>query len=476
MRVAIYARTSKQEGEDEGSIPVQFADCRDRAADEGWEVVAEYQDPGVTGWRRKTREQYELLFADAEVGRIDAVLCRDYERLLRNDREGQRWLDLYGARSFRHFKFADEADIDLGRARDRKDWKERVAAAVYYSDRLSEKVRRTKQRQIADGTYTGGERNPFGYRRTARGLEVDPDQAALLHEAVRRLRRGDSLYRVTLDWNAAGITTANGARWRPKTLRRTLTDGHLTGARGYPRILDEAEAAVARTSLEREPTPAPGRPSGRKYPLVGFLHCAECRVKLIGSAGSYRCGPSHGGCGKVSIRATALEQHLLAEAIRRVDRRQPARPRRQDRKTEPILAELRQVEASIEETRELAGSGELRPADAAPILHDLAARQRLLTDELARTLPPPETIPPPLLGWLGSWFAEWRRLGILPTDHPDPDPDFARRWDARELTEAEVLQLREVFMPRLERVTIAVRKRRGKTFDPTRVKVAWRKT
>ena len=197
MRVAIYARTSRQEGDNEGSIPLQLADCREWASDTGHEVVHEYVDPGISGWKRKTRPGYEALIADAEAGRIDAVLCRDYERLLRNDKEGARWLDLYETRGFRHFLFADEADINLGRARDRKDFKERVAAAVYYSDRLSEKIRRTKAQHALDGTYSGGEREPYGYRRTRSGaLEVDPEEATALHDAVARLAHGESATRV----------------------------------------------------------------------------------------------------------------------------------------------------------------------------------------------------------------------------------------------------------------------------------------
>jgi DNA invertase Pin-like site-specific DNA recombinase len=155
MKVAIYARTSKQEGDDEGSIPVQLAECREHAEEEGWEVVAEYSDPGITGWKRKVRPQYELLFADADAGRIDAVLTTDDERLLRNDKEGQRWLDLYEARGFHLFKYVDQSAVDLRRAADRKTWKERVASAVYYSERLSEKVRRTKRHQAPPAATRG---------------------------------------------------------------------------------------------------------------------------------------------------------------------------------------------------------------------------------------------------------------------------------------------------------------------------------
>ena len=66
-------RTSKAEGGDETSIPVQLADCRRRAEGQTWEIAAEYVDGGISGWKRKTRPGYERLFENASEGRIDAV-------------------------------------------------------------------------------------------------------------------------------------------------------------------------------------------------------------------------------------------------------------------------------------------------------------------------------------------------------------------------------------------------------------------
>ena len=45
--VGIYARVSRAEKDDPTSIPVQLADCR-RATGEGWDVVEEFIDEGIT--------------------------------------------------------------------------------------------------------------------------------------------------------------------------------------------------------------------------------------------------------------------------------------------------------------------------------------------------------------------------------------------------------------------------------------------
>ena len=73
----------------------------------------------------------------------------------------------------------------------------------------------------------------------------------------------------------------------------------------------------------------------------------------------------------------------------------------------------------------------------------------------------------------GALFAQWRRLGFLP-DGTDPDPDFTERREHRELTDLEVTQFSEVFVGYRERVTMSPRERRGRAFEPSRVKIMWR--
>jgi DNA invertase Pin-like site-specific DNA recombinase len=477
MRVAIYARTSRQEGDDEGSIPVQLADCREWASDAGHEVVDEYVDPGISGWKRKTRPGYEALFADAEAGRIHAVLCRDYERLLRNDKEGARWLDLYETRGFRHFLFADEADINLGRARDRKDFKERVAGAVYYSDRLSEKIRRTKAQHAIDGTYSGGEREPYGYRRARSGaLEVDPEEAAALHDAVARLAHGESATRVSREWNAAGARTSRGARWRPRTLRRTLLSEHLSGARGYPRILSDQEVAIVRNTLRSEER-RPGRPPGRRSPLVGFLRCADCGQNLTTGGGAYRCSPSRGGCGGVSIKAYPLERFMLVESLRRWlevgDRAK--REDVPDVDAAPALDELRKLERRSEEIAAGLADGTLTVQVGGEASRRVEARRRELAETLARALPPPRTAP--VVRKLTDLLTpeELDDVGVRVTArtwNEASDAAFRELWEARDIESVE--QLRQLYAEVLDYAVISRRERRGHAFDPARLEIAWR--
>ena len=302
-RVGIYARVSKAEANDPTSVPVQLADLRDRAADEGWNVEHEYSDEGISAWNpKKRRPAYEEMLDDVAAGRIDTILVRETERLLRSQKDAVRIADLGEGGRLKLIACTLESDIDFRRARDRKDFRDRASSAQFYSDFLSEKIRKTKSRRKVDGRYLGG--GPaFGYQLGKGGPVIDPEQAASIHDAVSQLAEGATVYRLTMAWNEAGLRTANGARWRAESVRRLLTSEHLTGARGYPRILDETEAAIVRDRIGDRVPRSMGRPSGRKYIATAFTYCAECGERLTTGAGAYRCRPGP-GCGKVSIKAT----------------------------------------------------------------------------------------------------------------------------------------------------------------------------
>jgi hypothetical protein len=333
------------------------------------------------------------------------------------------------------------------------------------------------------GTYTGG--GPaYGYVFTPDGMMVVPEQAALIHEAVKRLARHETIYRIVLDWNHAGITTVSGARWQPKPLRRMLSGEHLTGANGYPPILDEVEAAIVRDALGATERKLKARAPGRRYPLASLLFCSECGTKLAGSSASYRCGVSHGGCGLVSIKAAPLERYVALEGFRHYisGRRSGARAAKPQQQaspdTSPLIEELHAVEQRIKEVASALAdpNSKLTVAVASDTSSQLEERRRALMERLARSLPPVEAGPTVKVGDIFTHEEVVEAFGeVTDTFGGDyADESFRERWEARELSGAEVEQLRDLFAEVVERVTVSPRERRGRKFDPSRVEIRWR--
>ena len=94
VRAGIYARiSSDREGEALG-VQRQLADCERLAERKGWQVVERYVDDDVSAWSGRTRPQYDRSLDDLQTGVIDGLLVYDLDRLHRQPRELEAFIDL----------------------------------------------------------------------------------------------------------------------------------------------------------------------------------------------------------------------------------------------------------------------------------------------------------------------------------------------------------------------------------------------
>lgn len=330
-RVGIYGRVSKAEAkEDTTSIPVQLRDCRRRAEAEGWQVAAEWADRGKSGWDPRVKRQgWEAALAALEAGEIDAILARDFERLLRQDKEGARLLDLHAAGVAHFWPFADEGDLDLTRARDRKELKERVAAAVYYSERLSEKVRSTLELNAGNGHARRTHFRHFGYEWSEKAGTIvpEPDEAAAVKEAARRILAGESRRKITMDWHERGLRTSEGKVWSISRLAQVLRSptiaalriyhGEVVAEGSWTPLLDRETWDAVNARLRRLPNGHRGR---QRRLLTGVAECGVCGSKLSHKTlrrrgtvvRTYKCPSEQAtACGKLSVLAEPVERMVL---------------------------------------------------------------------------------------------------------------------------------------------------------------------
>jgi hypothetical protein len=220
-----------------------------------------------------------------------------------------------------------EGDINLASHDGRFHARILGAVARKSSDDASRRIKRKNEERAAAGLPTGGGTRPFGYRPDR--VTVYPVEAALVREAAQRALAGDSVRAIATDWNARGIATAAGKRWTVETLRRMLYSARLSGQREHlgeivapgkwEAIIMPEETARLRAILD-ERTRTRSRPV-RRYLLAGLLRCGLCDAPLVSRPQAngdrrYVCakGPGHSGCGRMAIRADAVEA-FLAEAV-----------------------------------------------------------------------------------------------------------------------------------------------------------------
>lgn len=76
------------------AVSRQPEDCLRLAADKGWTVVTEYVDNSISASdRTKVRPAYDAMVEDYRTGTFDALVCWDLDRLTRQPRQLEDWID-----------------------------------------------------------------------------------------------------------------------------------------------------------------------------------------------------------------------------------------------------------------------------------------------------------------------------------------------------------------------------------------------
>ncbi|WP_324649867.1 recombinase family protein [Georgenia sp. H159] len=486
-RAVLYLRLSVSRDEST-SIDRQRYDLRALAEREGWQIVSEFTDDGLSGGQRREAADAALaMLADNEA---DVLAVWKFDRW---SRQGARAVadlqDVLEGRAEVGNPALFVADRDALRS-DTPDWDLRVAITAAMGRAERETIR---QRAISshDGLararrFAGGP-PPYGYRSvphpsgTGRGLEISTDEARVVRSAAHDVLNGASLYSVAQSLNAQGIAPRRAERWSVPVVRQMLTGDAVLGRmtrRGRPisgddglplqvwdpiLTLDESARLRAMFPRRQSPSQAPeerkrvaaeNRRSTRRRAarlLSGLLSCASCGSTMKigygnkrpdgGRVERYECGSSSASCPKpITITAARIEEHVasvMADAVGHLDVVVEQRVARD-------AVGLVDVEQALAETaRAMTEPG----ADIASLAQQAAtlAERR---DQLAAQ--PRETL----------------------TQHVSTGRNYRETWEAEDVHGRREL-LRSLLIDR-----IAVRPgKRGRTgIDPSRLSIPWRWT
>jgi site-specific DNA recombinase len=331
QKAAVYARISSDPEGDRLGVSRQRDDCEALAARKGWPVSEVYIDDDRSAYSGKPRPEYRRLLDDIRDRSIDALIVYNLDRLHRQPRELEAFLDLADSVGLTNLATV-EGDINLGSHDGRFHARILGAVARKSSDDASRRIKRKFEERAAAGLPSPGGTRPFGYRPDR--VTVDPAEAVLVREAVGKVLAGEAIRSVAADWNARRIRTVLGNAWTVETLRRMLNAprlsaqverlGEIVGPGNWEPIITPDETARLRAVLD-ERSRTRTRPV-RRYLLTGLLRCALCDAPLIarpqsGGARRYVCakGPGHSGCGRMAINADAIEAVLSEAALVHLD-------------------------------------------------------------------------------------------------------------------------------------------------------------
>jgi site-specific DNA recombinase len=250
VRVAIYARISRDDGGEALGVQRQLDDCRARVSREpGWVTVATFVDNDVSASESagRLRPQWTELLAAAERMEFDVVLGYSSSRFSRAVAEREQLISINRHTGVRFCTILD-GDDNFDTSDGRMVSRIRGAVDAAYSERISENVKRAARQRSETGRPHGG-RRPFGWgveigTYTRKGeerpiydtsLPREPEFTAL-REAIYDVTEGKSLRAVAKEWDAAGLApTGQAETWIANltSVRNVLVRWRNAGYRTY---------------------------------------------------------------------------------------------------------------------------------------------------------------------------------------------------------------------------------------------------
>ena len=311
MRVECLYRVSTKGQVDKDDIPMQRLECRQFAQSQGWTIVKEYSEKGVSGFKvsASKRDAIQEIRADAEAGRFDILLVFMFDRLGRKEDETPflvEWfvkngIQVWSAKEGQQ-KFENHVDKLLNYIR---YWQ-----ASGESEKTSVRIKTKHKQMVEDGLWRGG-KVPFGYRTVHKGrtgrknrplydLEIEPTQAKIVRKIFDAVcNQGLGIHRLA---NLLNSLYPNPEKiWMPQTIRTILKNPIYTGRMRFNdmlspvqeelRIISDAQFEFAQHVLQervhkRYRLDENGETKTSRCGaalLSGILYCEHCDHKLVGT-------------------------------------------------------------------------------------------------------------------------------------------------------------------------------------------------
>jgi site-specific DNA recombinase len=327
VRAALYLRVSTgRQADNDLSIPDQRRQARAYCASRGWEIVADYVEPGVSATDDRRPEFQRMIdAATTKPPAFDVIVVHSFSRFFRD----QFQLEFYVRRLAKSGVRLVSITQELGDDPMSNMIRQIMALFDEYQSKENAKHTLRAMNENARQGFWNGSRPPIGYRiveaaeqrghRTKKILEIDPIQAETVRLIFRLAREGDGssgpmgVKSITKHLNAAGVRTREGGRWGLAAVHDVLTRTTYIGRHRFntrfwktrerkpeaevvemtvPPIIDTAEFEAVQALLKsRSPALTAPRVVSGPTLLTGICFCAGCGMAMTlrtGKGGRYR--------------------------------------------------------------------------------------------------------------------------------------------------------------------------------------------
>lgn len=330
-RAAVYLRISLDHTGEGLAVARQREHCAQIIEQRGWTAVGEFVDNSISASdARKNRPGYDAMVKAYDAGQFDALVCYDLDRLTRQPRQLEDWVDAAEGKGLALVTANGEADLTTDGGR--------MFARVKLAVARAEVDRKSRRQTDAASQRARLGRPPLGVRLTGYTAQGDtvPDEAEMVRRIFKLFHTGETLRSVARTLTDEGITTRSGRPWNPSTVRTILTNPRYAGRAVYrgkptgelgnweplvsPDVFDLVQARLTdpRRVSNREGT-------DRKHLGSGLYRCAECDEPVSSwSQGRYRCRDRHVNRSRDAI--DALVRRVVAGRLQFPDAEKLLRP------------------------------------------------------------------------------------------------------------------------------------------------------
>ena len=303
-RVYCLYRVSTLGQVEKDDIPMQKQRCREFADAQGWNIIKEFSEKGVSGFKvsAKDRDAIQHIQQDAVAGKFDILLVFMFDRLGRRDDETPfvvEWFVKNGIEVWSAMEGQQRFDTHVDKLMNYiRYWQasgESLKTSVRVKTRLSQLTE--------EGLYTGGS-IPFGYKLEKKGrinkrnrevfdLAVDENEAEIIRLIFHKyVDEGYGAQRLCRFLHDNGIKSRDGKGFPNTSLNRMIKNVLYTGIikNGDSqsqyidelRIIDDNVFAQAQAIMRQRTQPHSSIPLNCKGKslLVGNIYCAHCGNRL----------------------------------------------------------------------------------------------------------------------------------------------------------------------------------------------------
>ena len=304
-RVCTLYRVSTKNQVEKNDIPMQKIRCREFAQAQGWEIVREVSELGVSGYKvsAKDRDAIQEIQQDAVLGKFDVLLVFMFDRLGRREDETPfvvEWfvrngIEVWSAEEGQQ-RFDNHVDKLMNYIRYWQASGESIKTSIRTKTRLAQIVQ--------EGRFRGGS-VPYGYRLEKQGrlnkkghevyeILVDETEAAVVRTIFDKYTyEGYGSQRLTRYLLEKGIYNRKGDSFANTTLNKMIKNIMYTGIMRSGDTLSEVFPELQIISVEqyeraqeicanrtKEHSDVPLNTRGNAL-IAGLVYCAHCGSKLV---------------------------------------------------------------------------------------------------------------------------------------------------------------------------------------------------